>query len=1771
MLTRRLRRRTVATTIPSLPDGEPAPLSFAQERLWFMDQYLPGSPAYTIPVARRLRGPLDPTALEAALAQVAARHEPLRSRFPAAADGTPALVVDGAVPLDTAEAPDVEGARELVTAFLAAPFDLAVGPVARALLVRIAPDDHVLALAVHHIAADGWSVGLLVGEILTALSGGMMRELPVRYRDYAGWQRAQDAERDVDFWRERLVGVAPLELPTDRPRPPEPTHEGATHRFTMPAAVVAGVERLAAEHGATPYMVLLAAFAALLGRRARQHDVTIGSPTAGRPVPELDGLVGCFTTMLTMRVDLAGDPSFTQLLHRVRDSAVDAYAHQDLPFERLVAELNVPREVSRTPLFQVVFAMQNYRSGTGAPGRLDVADFGPSVWATRFDLELYTGGDGGFQFIFNTALFTEASIVRLGEHLTALVAGAVAEPGRPVSSIEVLTPAEHADRMAWNDTALDLGPPALLHRPVEEQAVRTPDAVALRFPGGQLTYAEVDRRAEHLAAQLVASGVRHGDLVAVVMERGWEQVVAVLAIGKAGAAYLPVDADLPAQRRAELIERGGCAVAVVQPWLERPVGATSVPVYGQTGSRAPAAGSHPDDLAYVIFTSGSTGTPKGVMIEHRMALNTVRDVNSRFGVGPADRVLALSALSFDLSVWDVYGTLAAGGTLVLGAPSEGKDPAAWARTVAQERITVWNSVPALAELLVEHAEHEGTDLTSLRLVMMSGDWIPPTLPARIRALAPAAEIISMGGATEGSIWSIVHQIDQIDQIEHEMPSVPYGRPLANQTFHVLDTGMCEVPVGVPGELHIGGDGVARGYWNDPERTAASFVVHPRTGERLYRTGDLGRYHDGGLIEFLGRVDAQVKIRGYRIELGEIEAHLQRHHDVEECVVATHGSGNAATLVGYVVASGCGPDPVRLRAHLAAALPAYMVPSRFVVLERLPLTANGKVDRARLPAPEQAPASGRTTPSTATERLLVEAWEHVLERPVGVDDNFFDAGGHSLLAIKVVARLRRLLPEGAAPVAVMDLFTHPTVRELAAHVDGSERGPRGVLHRLTPARGEPELTFVCVPYGGGSAMVYQPLADALPATHALWSLAIPGHDVGIDEEQQPLEVVAARCVEEIQERIAGPVVIYGHCGVGSAMAVEIATRLEAAGRAPEAVYIGAIFPFARPGRGGVAALARLAGMDYLRNDRNYANWLTSMGLSMGDLDPAQARQIVRNTRRDTEAAEEYFTGLYENGAARLRAPVISVAGERDPSSEFYEERFREWHHLTDTTAAVVIEEAGHYFQKYRAAELAEIITSTHVALRLGATAELGGAGWRFVGSSTGSSTPAQRRADPSMRRFLAVAAGQLISMTGSALTEFAIPIWIYLTTGSLAQFALFAVIGLVPGLLVAPLVGAIVDRSDRRTVILCGDVAAGGTQLVLGVLLWTGNLQIWHIYPLLAALSVALTFQRVAYSSATAQLVPKRYLGHANGVVQLVGGTAQLIVPLVAVGLMAVIGLAGILIIDVVSYAFAIAVVAFVRFPRTMAWRRKESVLAEIAHGFRLSWGNPDFRAMLVFFAVLNIFLSPLFLMISPLVLSFGTLDDVAVVSFLSGAGFAVGGLTMTVWGGPARRRMRGVLLATLVLSAFCLVTGLRAELWVIAAGAFGMALSLSLLNGTYATIVQTKVPQRFHGRVFSLNTMIAWSTLPIGFGLVAPYGAAVAEPLLAPDGVLASSVGAVIGVGEGRGIGLLYVAFALCIAVLVVVTLRRSRLRWFDETVPDAVADDLVGLAALEGRSTPHS
>jgi amino acid adenylation domain-containing protein len=1047
----------------------PLPLTFGQERLWFLHRLEPGSPVYNLPVAYDVPGPLDAGALARAVAGVAGRHEVLRTTYaeiggevvqilhPPPAQGLPLVDLTGLAPTRRA------GERERITAAEARrPFDLVLGPVWRPLLLRLAQGEHRLLLTVHHIAADAWSLGVLAAELRAGYSaGGQAATFPapaVQVADFAAWQRAwlRDAVLDdlLSRWTARLAGApTALDLPADRPRPPVRSDRGGVRQARLAGELGSALQNLGQREGATPYMVLLTALAALLGRWTGQRDFLVGTPFAGRNRAELEGLIGFFVNTLVVRCDLGGASTFRGLLARVREECLAAHAAQDLPFEKLVERLQPQRDPSRNPLFQVLFVLQNAPDATGATGSegLPLEPVGVEAGTAKFDLTLEVAPAGkGFRLRleYSADLFDAPTIERLAGHYERLLAEAVARPDEEVGRLTLTSGAErHQLLREWNDTATGGHPPGCLHQLVEGQVDRTPDAVAVVFDGQSLTYGELDRRANRLAHHLLRLGVQPDSPVGVCAERSLELEIALLAILKAGAAYVPLDPEYPRDRLAYMLKDAlgdlAAPVLLTQGRLLAALPATGarivlldeLPGEGEEPSHRPAVPVHPDQVAYLIYTSGSTGRPKGVMSSHRGIANRLLWVQETYRLDGSDRVLQKTPASFDVSVWEFFWPLLAGARLVMALPGGHRDPVYLARAIAEEGVTTIHFVPSMLSLFLASAEVERA--TSLRLVVCSGEALSYDLQQRFQARL-GCRLDNLYGPTEASVDVTFWTCRRAGP-----PVVPIGRPVANTRIHLLDPGCQPVPVGAPGELHIGGIQLARGYWRRPELTAERFVPDPcgeEPGSRLYKTGDLARHRPDGAVEFLGRLDHQVKVRGIRVELGEIEAVLAEHPEVAEAVVAARGTGGDTRLVAWVVpAADAAPDRHRLRTDLKARLPEPMVPTAWVFLPSLPLTPSGKVDRRALPEPE---AETRGTdapfvaPRTPVEDVVAGIWGDVLGvEAVGTWDDFFALGGHSLLASRVASRL------GAAfgvEIPLRRLFEAPTLAALTEVVETSRR-------------------------------------------------------------------------------------------------------------------------------------------------------------------------------------------------------------------------------------------------------------------------------------------------------------------------------------------------------------------------------------------------------------------------------------------------------------------------------------------------------------------------------------------------------------------------------------------------------------------------------------------------------------------------------------------------------------------------------------------------------------
>ncbi|MFJ8545471.1 amino acid adenylation domain-containing protein [Streptomyces sp. NPDC093586] len=1031
--------RLIEQSRPAVPEvvpvdrGAPLPLSFGQHRLWFLDRMHPGSPEWVAPLFLRLPAGTTEATVRSALNTLEQRHEALRTRYVLQGEEPRQVVVDAQpVELRVEDAGETELERLFGEQFRRG-FDLTDGPLWRALLVRVPLGGPVLLVTVHHIASDGWSTVVLereLRELCAAAGEDRAPDLPapaVQYGDYAAWQaaRSDDAvlDRELDYWKSALRGMSELQLHTDRPRPARRDGHGQGVRFSVPAGLADALSGIGRQHGATPYAALLAAFAALLSRYSGQEDFGVGSPVTGRLRPETQDTVGFFLNSLVLRCDLTGDPSFATLLDRTKDTVLSGFAHQELPFERLVDELQPVRDLSRTPLYQVAFDLQDEGATTVAADGVLMDAFQGAWQVAKTDLTLFVWrhADGSLTgaFEYATSLFEHPTVERMADHFVRLVQAVVDAPDTPLSAIDLTTVHEHRLLRLWNDSVVsvpDRSVPELVARWVAER----PDAVAVVSGGEVLSFAELDVRVNRLAHALRRAGVGRESSVAVLLDRSVDLVVALLAVWRAGAGYVPMDPVLPVGRIAGMVADAGVAVAVTsQAYADRfevPVVRVDDPALSEFPDSSPAVEVDLDGVAYTVFTSGSTGRPKGVQVSHRSLVNhvdwAVRELASA-GSGGAP---VFSSVAFDLVVPNVWAPLAAGQrTWLFDGELTGLGEAlSEARPFSFMKMT-----PGHLEVLSGQLSDDEIAALAGRVVV-AGEALPGALVERWRQVLGDGAVLNEYGPTETTVGTCVYPL-----VEAFEGVVPIGRPLPNMTMRVLDGGLRPVPVGAVGELFVGGAGVARGYAGDPGRTAEKFLPDPYgpVGSRMYRTGDLARWRSDGAVEFLGRIDDQVKVRGYRIELGEVRAALIARPEVTDAAVVV---SQDQRLVAYVV--GEVPD-------LAEVLPEYMIPSLYVQLDALPLTANGKLDRRALPDPDETAGDSYVAPRTPTEERIAAVWSDLLGKDASAHDSFFDIGGHSILAVRLVSRLQQ---DFDLDLPMRVVFERPTIAQLAVEIEDRVR-------------------------------------------------------------------------------------------------------------------------------------------------------------------------------------------------------------------------------------------------------------------------------------------------------------------------------------------------------------------------------------------------------------------------------------------------------------------------------------------------------------------------------------------------------------------------------------------------------------------------------------------------------------------------------------------------------------------------------------------------------------
>jgi amino acid adenylation domain-containing protein len=1041
-----------------------APLSFTQQQFWLLDQA--GLPAaYNVCTAVKIAGALDTQRLRKALEQIVARHEVLRTNI-ALEQGTPVQEISPAMPIDLrisvlAKLSAIERQAEMnrvVNAEAGEAFDLSQGPLFRTHLLSFSHDHHVLLFTFHHIVYDGWSAGLLLRELTAFYEGSSaalsnLPRLPIQYADFARWQRQrlQGAilERQLDHWRRQLANAPALNLPTDYARPATRSFKGARQSVTLPQGLSHSLQAMSRNENATLFMTLLAAFQTLLFRYSGQEDITVGAPVAGRTNIETENLIGSFVNTLALRADLAGNPSFREFLSRVREAVLGAFSHQDLPFEKLVEELNPERGLNRTPLFQVMFAFQNTPTPDTLASELELTPLRLKSPTAKFDLtlEVEEQTEGLVVTIeYSTDLFAPETIARMLAHFQTLVTGAVTDPLQRIADLPLLSQAEREQQLVeWNDTHADFPVDACVHCLFEAQVVKTPNAIAAEFQGEQLTYLDLNRRANQLAHYLRKQGVRAEVLVGICIERRLEMLVSMLAVLKAGGGYVPLDPKYPRERTAFMIEDAGLSLVLTQQSLSTdiPAGKAQLLCIEQAGAilaqesvENPVTEVAVNNLAYLIYTSGSTGNPKGVMIEHRALAHFTAVAAAEYSIKPGDRVLQFASLSFDLSVEEIFPALTQGATIIMRTDAMISSARDFLQCCEEWKVSVLDLPTAYWHELVDAVALLNLSIPeSVRLVIIGGE---KALAERVIAwkqkVGERVRLMNTYGPTETTVATTMYDVRSENEVRRSQ-NVSIGRPIPNTTAYILDEFLNPVPIGVAGELHIGGAGMARGYINRPDLTAQKFITNPfsnRPNSKLYKTGDLVRYRADGNIEFLGRGDHQIKIRGFRVELEEIEQTLRQHAGVNDCVVVLcEDNDNDKRLVAYVVGrEESRPAASELRNFLKAKLPSYMVPAVFETIGALPVMTNGKIDRRALPSPRARTEieEGFAAPRTPIEELLAATWREVLKlEQIGIHDNFFDLGGHSLLAAKVVSNVRSALE---VEFGMVDVFHAPTIASLA---------------------------------------------------------------------------------------------------------------------------------------------------------------------------------------------------------------------------------------------------------------------------------------------------------------------------------------------------------------------------------------------------------------------------------------------------------------------------------------------------------------------------------------------------------------------------------------------------------------------------------------------------------------------------------------------------------------------------------------------------------------------
>lgn len=1813
-----------ASIIPKQPRHEgdnQFPLSFSQQRTMFFEEYMPGTDRYNFANGYTFFGSLNISALQRTLNEIVKRHEIMRAVIAYEDDEyvqiiRPELIIE----LPIIELSDEQQVYERMEKEATAPYDFLNGPLVKAILFRMEHEKHVLVWMTHHLIYDGWSADVFDEELTTIYRGFVLEEpialteLPIQYPDFAVWQRkwmdGPQYDQQLKYWMDKLTPEpAKLDLPTDYARPSiQNKLRLGLQSVKLDASFSGRIREKSKELGCTSFVLLLAAYKVLIASYNGKDDIVVGTPMANRGKQEIEKLVGFFANTVALRSSIHMSSSFQQFVESVRETVLEANDNQDLPFERIVEEINPERIIGHSIIYDTMFLFERHGHSMSDLPNLRVVPFvGDRTRGGLLDLTMTVFEDKqlGMEvtLTYRQDLFRQSTMEQMANHYCTILkrvldnaklplyeAAAISEEQRKKVLVDwnaIETPKAAPIQLSHQLVENQSTPIQLPHQLVENQAVLTPDAIAVCSEGRMLTYAELNSRANHLAHYLRARNVLPNTTVGLYMERSVDIIVGLLGILKAGGAYVPLDPKLPVERLKMIAHESDVSIIVSESTLA-PLMITADSqesasmeiieidydwerIAQEKGSN-PEIVSKPSDLMYLLFTSGSTGKPKGVSVEHRNYTNYLEGIMQRLELKTGLSFAIVSTLAADLGTPMIWGAFATGGTLHVIPYERAADPDAFAAYCETNPIDVMKIVPSHMEVLLGVANP--TVVVPRECLILAGEASHWGTISEIRRLNPDCRVHNHYGPTETTVSVLAYEVPMSGPEQDQQAVLPLGRPIPNAPVYILNTDMQPVPIGVIGELYIGGRAVTRGYYGRPDLTAERYVPNPFTnqaGERMYRTGDLVRHLPNGTIQFIGRIDQQVKIRGHRVETGEVEHVLLAFPAIRDVVVTIREDNPGdKRLVAYLVPEQLASkdaqaqrasqlDVSAIRRHVKNVLPDYMLPSAFIELERLPLNANGKIDHASLPAPSaenRAGDSGFALPQTKEEQQIAAVWCEVLgHEQVGIHDEFFDLGGDSFKAVKVVRKLGNSF-------SVMDLFQYPTIHELAEHLaSGSSRSEDLLIEfkKASNIGGKP-ITLVCVPYGGGSAITFQPLAKVLPPNYSLFAVELPGHDYSRQEQGLAShEATTTRMAEEIISKAKGEVYLYGHC-LGGAIVLQTALLLQQANVKVSGVFMAGTFPGARLPFKLTEWWHRLFPSEKWTSDKFARDMLRAFGGFDEEITKEEQKFVLRNMRHDAREAEDYYTSLFAlQDKPKLTAPIACIVGSADRMTEFYEERYLEWQDFSDDVRLHVIEHAGHYFQKHQSEHVVKIIAQQ---IRQWKEELDEPAGRKAVEKAAYPSAAATEQdisrqvVQPSIKSFLMVTLCLIIATIGTSLTGFALGIWVYERTGSISDYATISLYAILPTLLLLPLAGAVVDRYDKRKVILAGQILAFCSCIFVATMLYMDALSLWAIYVAAAMGSISGAFTMPAYQAATTQLVPKRYLGHANGIGQMIMSLNGIMAPALGGALVVLIGLERIIIIDLLLLSLSLVILALLRFPNRMFKKREEPMIQEIVGGWKYIIQRKSLVAMVVFFIVVNFFMSLYNVLTTPFLLQFMNADKVGIVIAFEGAGLLIGSILMSIWGG-FDRRADGMVGFVMLTGASIAIAGIYPSFVTAGIGLFGFGMALALINTHWLALIQTKVGLELQGRVLATNQVMAFSMRPLSFILAGPLVASVFVPLSSalPSGIEGTGF---FGSDGQMGMGLLIASIGIILFVWGLLGMRYRNLRHMESILPDAVPDAVI-------------